>query len=126
MAVTDFGRAIRRARLETNDTLSSMSKALKKSVSFLSAIETGRTKIPLELIPSIIDFFSKRNYEFDEDLFVLANLANESVPIDGLSYQHQMMVAGFANSRFNRDDLDKICELLNQLQKAKEVVGGSK
>lgn len=103
-----------------------MSKALKKSVSFLSAIETGRTKIPLELIPSIIDFFSKRNYEFDEDLFVLANLANESVPIDGLSYQHQMMVAGFANSRFNRDDLDKICELLNQLQKAKEVAGDSK
>lgn len=126
MAVTDFGRAIRKARLETNDTLSSMSKALKKSVSFLSAIETGRTKIPLDLIPNIIDFFSKRNYEFDEDLFVLANLANESVPIDGLSYQHQMMVAGFANSRFNRDDLDKICDLLSQLQKAKEVAGDGK
>lgn len=126
MAVTDFGRAVRKARHETNDTLTTMSKGLKKSVAFLSAIETGRTKVPLDLVPEIKSFFGNKGYEFDEDLKVLANITNESVPIDGLSYQHQMMVAGFANSNFNREDLDKICDLLNKVKQAREVLDDGK
>lgn len=122
MAVTNFGRAVRKARQETNDTLMTMSKALNKSVAFLSAIETGRTKIPLDLIPEIEQFFHQKGYIFEEKLSVVASVANESVPIDGLSYQHQMIVAGFANSNFNREDLDKICSLLEEIQKAKEVL----
>lgn len=122
MAVTNFGRAVRKARQETNDTLMTMSKALNKSVAFLSAIETGRTKIPLDLVPKIEQFFHQKGYVFEEKLSVVASVANESIPVDGLSYQHQMMVAGFANSSFNREDLDKICRLLEEIQKAKEVL----
>ena len=122
MAVTNFGRAVRKARQETNDTLMTMSKGLSKSVAFLSAIETGRTKIPLDLIPKIESFFNQKGYVFNEDLNVVASVANENIPIDGLSYQHQMMVAGFANSNFNREDLDKICSLLDEIKKAKEVL----
>lgn len=126
MAVTNFGRAVRKARQETNDTLMTMSKGLNKSVAFLSAIETGRTKIPLDLVPKIEKFFSQKGYVFNEDLSVVASVANENIPIDGLSYQHQMMVAGFANSNFNREDLDKICNLLDEIKKAKEVLNDRK
>lgn len=122
MAVTNFGRAVRKARQETNDTLMTMSKGLNKSVAFLSAIETGRTKIPLDLIPEIEKFFNRKGYTFKDDLSVVANVANENIPIDGLSYQHQMIVAGFANSSFNREDLDKICSLLDEIKRAKEVL----
>lgn len=122
MAVTNFGRAVRKARQETNDTLMTMSKALNKSVAFLSAIETGRTKIPLDLIPKIEYFFHQKGYIFEENLSVIASVTNENIPIDGLSYQHQMMVAGFANSNLNREDLDKICSLLEEIQRAKEVL----
>lgn len=122
MAVTNFGRAVRKARQETNDTLMTMSKGLNKSVAFLSAIETGRTKIPLDLIPEIEKFFNRKGYTFKDDLSVVANVANENIPIDGLSYQHQMIVAGFANSSFNREDLDKICNLLDEIKRAKEVL----
>lgn len=122
MAVTNFGRAVRKARQETNDTLMTMSKGLNKSVAFLSAIETGRTKIPLDLIPKIENFFNDKGYVFKEDLNIVASVANENIPIDGLSYQHQMMVAGFANSSFNREDLDKICGLLEEINKAKEIL----
>lgn len=126
MAVTNFGRAVRKARQETNDTLMTMSKGLDKSVAFLSAIETGRTKIPLDLVPKIEKFFYQKGYMFDEDLSIVASVANKNIPIDGLSYQHQMMVAGFANSNFNREDLDKICNLLEDIKMAKEILDDGK
>ena len=121
MAVTEFGKAVRSARRETKDTLLTMSKALNKSVAFLSAIETGRTKIPLDFISLVINYFNVKGYYFKEDLNTLAYVDNKSVEIDGLSYQHQMLVAGFANSRYTQEELAKISSLLkniNQLKKA--------
>lgn len=120
MAVTEFGRAVRKARQQTNDTLMTMSEALGKSVAFLSAIETGRTKIPLDFINEIQGFFRQKGYIFDEDLTLLATVENKTVPIDGLSYQHQMMVAGFASSRYTQDELDKICHLLKEIKSISE------
>lgn len=115
MAVTEFGKAIRKARCTTNDTLITMASSLKKSTAFLSAIETGRTRIPLDFVNNIIVFFGQKNYVFEEDLRALAMVQNENAPLDGLSFQHKMLVAGFANSSFNKEELDQICNLLNEI-----------
>ena len=116
MAVTAFGMALREARKFTGDTLLTMSEDLKKSPAFLSAIETGKTKIPLDFVGEIVDFFSKKNYGFKQNLIELAMVDNQNAPLNGLSYQHQMMIAGFANSSFNKDQLDKICALLQEIK----------
>lgn len=116
MAVTRFGRAVREARRKTQDTLKTMSESTGKSVAFLSAIETGRTTIPLEFVKEIIVFFDKKGYTFTEDLKNLAIAENKTVPLDELTHQHRMMVAGFANSRFSQDELDKISNLLKEIQ----------
>lgn len=119
MAVTELGKAVREARRKTNDTLLTMSEALNKSPAFLSAIETGKTKIPLDFVNSIITFFEAKNYFFPIDLIQLAMVDNENAPLDGLSNQHKMMVAGFANSKFTKDELDKICNLLDEIHNFK-------
>uniref|UniRef100_UPI0032B20555 helix-turn-helix transcriptional regulator n=1 Tax=uncultured Psychrobacter sp. TaxID=259303 RepID=UPI0032B20555 len=72
MAVTKFGEAVRLARRNTNDTLMTMSEELGKSVAFMSAIETGRSKIPLDFVDDIEGFFTKKGYIFEKDLKVLA------------------------------------------------------
>lgn len=118
MAVTGFGKAVRQARRKSNDTLLTMSDALHKSPAFLSAVETGKTKIPLDFVKEVINFFNTKEVSFDEDLVQLAMVDNENAPLDGLSDQHKMMVAGFANSKFTKEELDKICNLLNEIHKS--------
>ena len=119
MAVTELGKAVREARRKTNDTLMTMSEGLKRSPAFLSAIETGKTKIPLDFVQDIINFFKNKNYIFEQNLIQLAMVDNENAPLDGLSDQHKMMVAGFANSKFTREELDKICNLLDEIHNFK-------
>lgn len=121
MAVTEFGKAVRQARRKTNDTLLTMSEALLKSPAFLSAIETGKTKIPLDFVNEVIDFFVLKNVTFEQNLVQLAMVDNENAPLDGLSDQHKMMVAGFANSKFTKDELEKICNLLNEIHPKPEA-----
>lgn len=120
MAVTKFGEAIRLARRNTNDTLMTMSEELGKSVAFISAIEIGRSKIPLDFVEKIENFFTRRGYVFETDLKVLANIENKNVPLDGLTVQHQMMVAGFANSQLSNEQIQKISKLLQKIQNTSE------
>ena len=121
MAVTEYGRAVRLARSITKDTLLTMSERFKKSVAFLSAIETGRTKIPMDFVEEVESYFNQKGYHFDNNLKVLASIDNKSVGIDGLSYQQQMLVAGFANSQYTQEELQKIFELINVVNQVKEA-----
>lgn len=50
MGVTVFGMAIRETRQKAKQTLLSMAKIMRVSVAYLSAIETGRNKVPVEFI----------------------------------------------------------------------------
>lgn len=120
MAVTRFGEVIRLARRNTNDTLMTMSEGLGKSVAFISAIETGRSKIPLDFVEKIENFFAKKEYFFEDNLKVLANIENKNVPLDGLTVQHQMMVAGFANSQLSNEQIQKISKLLQKIKNVSE------
>lgn len=121
MAVTEYGRAVRLARSITKDTLLTMSEHTNKSVAFLSAIETGRTKIPMDFVEEVESYFNQKGYYFDKNLKVLASVDNKSVGIDGLSYQQQMLVAGFANSQYTQEELEKIFELFNAVNQVKEA-----
>jgi XRE family transcriptional regulator len=117
MGLTKFGEAVREARRETKQTLMTMSKALGKSPAFLSAIETGRNKVPLDFISDIEDFFSSLDYPVATmRLREKAMVANEVAPLDGLNLQHQMLVAGFANSDLNQKQLELFAKLLADIQ----------
>jgi predicted transcriptional regulator len=119
MALTDFGKAIRKARIDTGETLGSMADALGVTASFLSSIETGRKKVPDGLVEKANSFFLQHGVVV-KSLAELAAVANKSVTLDGLSPQHQMLVAGFARSSLDAATLDKMAALLAASEQVKQ------
>ncbi|OAM36011.1 transcriptional regulator [Eikenella sp. NML080894] len=126
MGLTKFGEAVREARRQTKQTLLTMSEALGKSPAFLSAIETGRSKVPMDFVSDIEDFFLSLDYPIESmRLREKAMVANEVAPLDGLNLQHQMLVAGFANSDLNQKQLELFAKLLADIQ-ATSIQGGKR
>lgn len=111
MALTDFGKAIRKARIDAGETLGTMADALGLTAAFLSGVETGRKKVPPELVQKVRSFFAGRGVTINQ-LDELAAMANKTVSLEGLSPQHQMLVAGFARSSYDAETLQKMATLL--------------
>lgn len=112
MALTNFGKEVRKARIEADVTLSVMADALETTPSFLSAMEMGRKKIPQEWVGKIEGFFREQGIVIK--LGELADIANKSVSLDGLSPAQQVLLAGFARVNMDESMLAKFSELLGR------------
>jgi dihydroxyacetone kinase len=119
MALTEFGKAVRKARIDANETLVTMAKALETTPAFLSAMETGSKKIADKWVKLISSFFEEKGIHL-EKLEDLAASANEVVSVEGLTHQQKMLVAGFAKSPWNPDQLKQFAELLEQINNQQE------
>jgi transcriptional regulator with XRE-family HTH domain len=119
MGLTEFGKAVRKARIDTGQTLLSMSQEIGTTVSFLSAMETGRKKVSGPWALKIQKFFESKGLQLN-DLSKLAVIANETVPIEGLPLQQQMLVAGFAKSSFTADELKTIATFFEKINNRKK------
>lgn len=120
MAITEFGKAVRKARIECGENLTTMAEALGATAGFLSGLETGRKKISSDWVKKIDGFFKSRGVSIHN----LAELADEAngmtVFSDNLSFQQKLMVAGFAQSRFSADQLKQIAALFEALKIAQQ------
>jgi transcriptional regulator with XRE-family HTH domain len=113
MSTTDFGKAVRMARIQAGVKLSRMADDLNVSAAFLSALETGRKKISDEWLAKIATYVRTELKVPVPDLEASAAVSNKSVSLDGLSPQHQMLVAGFARVKdFDEETEAKFRELL--------------
>jgi hypothetical protein len=110
MAITEFGKAVRKSRIDAGVNLVEMASELSTTTSFLSAMEMGRKKIPSEWIQKIEIYFLKRGISVR--LREMADVANKTVPIDGLSPAQQMLVAGFARVNLDEKELEQFSKLL--------------
>ena len=88
-----------------------MAIELGTTAAFLSAMETGRKKVPAEWIKKIGGYFEARGV-IVRNLAELADVSNQSVSLEGLSPAQQMMVAGFARRNFDDSQLQHFKELL--------------
>lgn len=110
---TDFGKVVRMARIQASVKLSDMAKALEVSPAFLSSLETGRKRVSEEWIGKIASYLRQELGQPVPDLETTAAVSNGSVNLEGLSPQHQMLVAGFARMRnFDEETEMKFRELL--------------
>ncbi|AWR58772.1 XRE family transcriptional regulator [Proteus mirabilis] len=119
MALTEFGKAVRIARLQTDQTLLSMAEELAVSPAFLSGLENGRKKVSKKWVKQIRDFFDNKGYQIQK-LQELADISNEFVELDGLSMQQKMLVAGFAKSPLTPEQLKKMADLLKRVNDSGE------
>ena len=122
MSINYFGKKVREARKNTNHTLMTMATAMGTTPGFLSAIETGRSKIPTDWVEKRYDFFKETKSPLDlDELRNAADVSNESVSLSGLPLQHQFLIAGFANSELNAEQLDNFKTLLQDIYRNKKV-----
>lgn len=119
MALTEFGKVVRKARIDADCTLLTMSNDLGTSPAYLSGLETGSKKISKKWVEKITNFFKTKNIKLD-NLQELANVSNNAVPLDNLSEQQKLLVAGFARSTWSSEELKKFADLLVQLNKKSE------
>lgn len=119
MALTEFGKAVRMARIQTGDTLLTMANALGVSSSFLSGLETGSKKISKDWVKKIGTYLAGKGAPV-KNLNELADVSNDSVDLDGLSPQQKMLVAGFAKSSFTKKELKMFADLLEKMNKKDE------
>lgn len=116
MSLTKFGTAVREYRRHLGLTLSTMATALGSSPAFLSSMETGRSKIPMEWVEKIASYFSSLGQEVSvRRLKAMACESNDSVSLEGLPPHHKMLIAGFANSDLNQEQLAKLGKLLSEI-----------
>jgi transcriptional regulator with XRE-family HTH domain len=118
MALSEFGKAIRKARIDAGQNISTMAEKLNVSAGYLSGLENGRKKISDEWVLKIKSFFSAYKIKLD-NLDELAALSNKEVQIDGLSHQHQMLAVGFAKSKLSKKELDEFASLLEKIKNKK-------
>ncbi|WP_374419382.1 helix-turn-helix domain-containing protein [Chromobacterium sp.] len=111
MIITEFGKLIRKARLDAEITLSKMATDLNVTSAFLSGLETGRKKIPDGWAQKVEGYFESMNMRV-AGLPEAADITNKSIPLDGLTPDHQRLMAGFARMTPSHQQLQKLQDLL--------------
>ncbi|WP_407973230.1 helix-turn-helix domain-containing protein (plasmid) [Burkholderia pyrrocinia] len=114
MPLTAFGKAIRRARLDTGHTQTSMAFELGTSASYLSALENGAKTISDRWLNKIVDFFTKHGLQ-THDLGKLAAISNQLISLDGLPPLHQMLIAELAFRHFSHNELSELTQLVKRI-----------
>lgn len=114
MGLNRFGHEIRVARAKVGKTMMKMAEELGTKPSFLSAMETGRSKIPPTWVDKIDQYFKSLNSPV-ENIRELADAANKNVSVEGLSLQHQLLVSGFAKSDLTQEQIQRAVEFLKDL-----------
>lgn len=119
MAITEFGKAIRKARIDIEETMVSMASNLGVSVAFLSSLENGRKKISDEWVEKIDKYFMAHGEKI-KDIKNLAEISNKSVPIGDLPFEQQMLVSHFAKSSLTSKQLKKIAAYISSIKNSKD------
>lgn len=73
--ITAFGKALRKLRIDHNEVLRDMASRLEVSASFVSAVESGKKKIPSTWIQKLTELYSLSS----EETNALYNAAQESI-----------------------------------------------
>lgn len=106
MALTEFGKAVRKARIEVGATMSEMAAEMEVTPVFLSFMEKGQKRIPDGWAEKMEAFFKARGLTVR--LCALANLSNKNVPLRGLPPDHQMLIAELGCACLSEGDLLQI------------------
>jgi transcriptional regulator with XRE-family HTH domain len=116
MALTPFGIAIRKLRLDKRMRLLDLAERMKKSAAFLSAIETGRKQIPDGFVRSVANAMELSTDELAA-LRKAADRTRKHVKIERLSEDQRELVAAFAR-RLNQVPAEIMASLKDVILKS--------
>lgn len=121
MALTEFGALVRKARIDGRiRSLGQMAEELGVSAALLSGMETGRRRIGPEWVKRIESYFAAKGVAV-LGLGEAADVANQTVSLEGLNPEHQMLLAAFARAQYmDQSAVARFKELLTQVQQQGE------
>ena len=117
--LTDFGRFLRKIRIDCGEILKDMAEKLNVSAAYLSAVEMGKRNIPEQWVNRISELYGLS----DEEKCNLNDAADNSAKsitlnFDNISNSHKETAILFAREFENVDTetLDKIKKLLRNTE----------
>lgn len=113
LMVTTFGRFCRKLRIDKGEILFDMAEKLGVSTAFLSKVENGRRKPPVEWEEKIIDLYSisgDSENEFRECFYNAVNA--DSINIKNFNEEDKELMLSFAR-KLDSLDKDAIRKLLD-------------
>jgi len=116
--VTEFGKYIRKLRIENTVTLRAMADEVGKSPSYLSSVETGKRTITKDFFCSIARYF-KLGQEQEKDLRHLADISQSEISMSlkeaTLEQRNSAVVFARQLNSLTDDELKKIDDILEGL-----------
>lgn len=113
--ITEFGKALRKLRIERNEYLKNMAEKLGISVAYLSAMENGKRKVPEDLVLKIANIYQLSPREKNKLLELRASSSAElKISLDGKSDQQRKTLLSFAKALddMSNDDLNQILHII--------------
>lgn len=121
---TEFGKLLRKARIDRGLLLKDMAEGLAVSSAYLSAVETGKKPVTDDLVRKVADYLKITPESADfaqlEDA-VHVSRGQVAIGVRGMSQQHQETALAFARQfgEMQPTDLDRLLALLKETKKEK-------
>lgn len=106
MAASQYGKIIRKARINAGITLTQMAQALSVSPAFLSSMETGKKNISISWLNRTKAFFKETHGLTVQGVECAADLSNQTVDLSGLTPAHGL-VASLARVRNMTSEIEQ-------------------
>ena len=119
MMLTEFGKAVRKLRIDLSLTLRDMAEELGVSPAYLSGVETGRKNVGENLVKGVIQFFARKGVDA-EHLIEAAQRSRKEVRLrmsKAREDQQDLAVAlarRFEGEGLSRDEVKEIMTTLNE------------
>lgn len=115
--ITAFGKFLRNLRMDNGEILKNMADKLEVSSSFLSAVENGKKKIPLDWATKIATLYSLPEKKMSE-LKRSISETNECLEIGLADLNSQQAELAFSFARklngFDDETLKRLWEIFNE------------
>lgn len=93
--LTQFGKHVRKMRIDLDISLREMANGLGVSASYLSAVETGRRELTQSFAHRVAAFFEDRGCKTSE-LWDAADRSIDEINVSSLDEESRALVAAFA------------------------------
>ena len=108
MAVTDFGKILRKLRIDHNEILLNMAEKLGVTASYLSAVENGKRDVPRSWIHLLPKFYCLSEQATEElKQAAIQQIAALRISLDKIDQGDKELVIAFARRMDELDDLTR-------------------
>ena len=114
--ITNFGKELRKLRIDNDELLKDMADKLGVTISYLSAVEHGKREVPDDWVDTISKLYQLSDAEKD-NLEDLAYMSKNKVSIDLLEVNDKKKNTALAFARkfdnLSDEEINKINKILN-------------